>query len=111
MSDNKSGYTPLQQRVWGFFSDQGDYLTTTEVNDIIDELILPCAKEDDWQPIETAPRDGTQILATPCFGTSNEPYQIWYDSTGKRWHGWRHSSIRITAEPTHWQPLPEPPKK
>ena len=65
---------------------------------------------DKWQPIETAPTDGRMILATPCFGTSKQPYLIWW-AVGRRCNKWRFGDKPITAKPTHWMPLPEPPKE
>lgn len=59
----------------------------------------------DWQPIETAPKDGTPILGWP--GTMNGyPYVVQYS------HGlWREADGELyhLYEPTHWMPLPEPP--
>lgn len=59
-----------------------------------------------WQPIETAPKDGTSILATEIDG---EPVVSYFDEGGwvYSWHaydGYHHWN------PTHWQPLPAPPK-
>jgi hypothetical protein len=62
----------------------------------------------EWQLIETAPKDGRFILATPCFGTSKTPYQIYW-FTGKKQH-WLHGATKLTANPTHWMPLPQPPE-
>ena len=62
-----------------------------------------------WQPIETAPKDGTVI-------------DLWADGQRLpnckwRYGGWsqeyaEHPSAHfdIYDEPTHWMPLPEPPK-
>ena len=59
-----------------------------------------------WQPIETAPRDGTKFLAWD----GDELLIVWW-CDGGRWisdnlqqfHPGEHEN------PTHWQPLPSPP--
>ena len=59
-----------------------------------------------WQPIETAPKDGTRILAY-CAGGDWQDVIYWEAS----WQGapfW--CSDRTKTDPTHWMPLPEPPK-
>ena len=58
-----------------------------------------------WQPIETAPKDGTRVI----LGNPNNPYGEWpfmgeFDA-GK----WRIHIDGQTIDPTHWMPLPEPP--
>ncbi len=64
-----------------------------------------------WQPIETAPKDGTEILA------ARQPRQFdwwimdvvsyaWEDENG---HWWQHDGNRAW-QPTHWMPLPSPPE-
>ena len=59
-----------------------------------------------WRPIETAPKDGTDILLgfEPAIG---------WQRIGKAWGGqwvsaWNHHPIH--DQPTHWMPLPEPPE-
>lgn len=65
----------------------------------------------EWQPIETAPKDGpfTEILV---YSTKHEIYEIigWvrYDN-GSCWLN--GSEIEMDASHfTHWMPLPKPPK-
>jgi hypothetical protein len=81
----------------------------------------------EWQPIETAPRDGTNILVWvrgecavaywvkdafgKCWGLStprhkDDPSKMrTYSTLGPRlWEG-----MVIDEGPTHWRPLPTPP--
>jgi hypothetical protein len=68
-----------------------------------------------WQPIETAPKDGTEIdLWYPDLG--RQPAAHW-DTTGLGfgwcWPNWNEGRletvIRPNIAPTHWMPIPEPP--
>ena len=56
----------------------------------------------EWQPIETAPKDGTVFLA------------FWDKDGDTRYvcakRGRRGGPIGLQRPPTHWMPLPEPPK-
>lgn len=73
----------------------------------------------EWQPIETAPKDGTKILVW----THHDEVEVseWYESKGETYEpvegteyfrpvtkvyhsGWNGNT------PTHWMPLPEAPK-
>lgn len=65
----------------------------------------------EWQPIETAPRDGTRILvytAERCRrclpGTVGMAVMFW-DGAWAIVDG-----IHARHLPTHWKPLPEPPQ-
>lgn len=53
-----------------------------------------------WQPIATAPRDGTRIIVAWANGAV-ESAQFW--TRDGKWNG--HSR----TNPTHWMPLPAPP--
>ena len=59
----------------------------------------------DWQPIDTAPKDGTAIL---IFG-------IGYDKNPfvSGWHCGRWADYKTFKHPipTHWMPLPPNPLK
>ena len=63
----------------------------------------------DWQPIETAPKDGTRVLLfVPKYGAMSGHFPIYGTSTQEKWN--LHSCLNKEAIPTHWMPLPEPPK-
>ena len=66
----------------------------------------------EWQPIETAPKDGTVILA--CFDKWYHPMAVcWaaYHPNAKGKACWRTSAIGgdKVEQLTHWMPLPSPP--
>lgn len=61
-----------------------------------------------WQPIETAPRDGENVL----LAHAGRVTAGWFDDYNDCWFealDVGEESIRI--RPTHWMPLPEPPKQ
>lgn len=62
-----------------------------------------------WQTIDTAPKDGTSILAWPCYSGHGVCQVEW--KAMKRVKGrWEHQWGRcVPIAPTHWMPLPEPP--
>lgn len=63
----------------------------------------------DWQPIETAPKDGTDIVVVDAdtafaqvasYEPAPDPAWVWVVTDGVTYH---ESTF------THWMPLPEPP--
>lgn len=71
----------------------------------------------DWQLIATAPRDGSPlILGFREPGQRKRPRKS-YVCTGEFFHEawWGHGDFEagegsLDPQPTHWMPLPEPPK-
>ena len=74
------------------------------------------SNKSEWQPIETAPKDGTWILVYKPFKLYGFNDSKWFvDKYIVRWDDecW---NISMTFEdkviyPTHWMPLPEQPKQ
>lgn len=66
-----------------------------------------------WEPIETAPRDGTVILGLDDSGVI-APMRFCTPIYGGflSWEladlSWPNDSM--SAYPTHWMPMPEPPQ-
>jgi hypothetical protein len=78
----------------------------------VPELLRALKGKLDWQPIETAPKDGAGYLVfpTPLFGADqagvaywdrDEGYECWRDLEGER----------LDPQPTHWMPLPAAPRE
>lgn len=61
----------------------------------------------EWQPIETAPKDGTYIL-----GYGEHDHRGHYIDAIHWWHDrWTIEWMSGFQRPTHWMPLPAPPKR
>ena len=72
----------------------------------------------EWQPIETAPKDGTAVLVFPptwggmsasiaawdedVYAKNPRPYWRRFDTLGR-------VSLSRDNAPTNWMPLPDPP--
>ena len=58
-----------------------------------------------WYPIETAPKDGTEILV--WFDEAKRHFILWWFDGDWRFIG---GTITPVIPPSLWMPLPEPPK-
>lgn len=76
---------------------------------------------DVWKTIDSAPRDGTRVLLfcadyDPPFFVGQFMWTELPTDHEDYWAGWSFSEELIAnhadtePEPSHWQPLPEPPK-
>jgi hypothetical protein len=67
----------------------------------------------DWQPIETASKDGTRILA--WFPFEDDAYvtrwtkNVYEDAMNWTLDGGESARLKFDP-PTHWMPIPERPK-
>lgn len=78
-------YRQLVQELWDLEKDAADRMT-------------------DWQPIETAPKDGTEVIAYD----DGVYISHWYVTNPQIFGWWAGDAGGIN--PTHWMPLPTPPK-
>jgi hypothetical protein len=69
----------------------------------------------EWQPMETAPRDGTDIIV---WDGEIRTLTHWDKASHVPIYGWLtlvchdpEDMDLMDPTPTHWMPLPEPPKK
>tara|TARA_Y100000310_G_scaffold63233_1_gene58530 strand:- start:2296 stop:2508 length:213 start_codon:yes stop_codon:yes gene_type:complete len=67
-----------------------------------------------WQPIDTAPKDGTEILV---YGRSKKERWQMFTVVFWQYNCWTLTETGGYAEdsdpsldPTHWMPLPDPPE-
>lgn len=59
----------------------------------------------EWQSIETAPRQG-KLIVVGCYDSVNGEWQVWTCD------GYPFGVESVSGnEPTHWLPLPQPPQK
>lgn len=70
---------------------------------------------DNWLPIETAPRDGAEVILLDRYGTVGAGFYSeeggYKSDVGFFFEGDRGNIlIARNADPTHWMPLPEAPK-
>lgn len=63
-----------------------------------------------WQPIESAPRDGTWILVSRDNGCGTDYAIVWWDDHSDDGYPWRSEFNAYVADRwDDWQPLPQPP--
>ena len=97
----------LTRLVIHFGAEPLDYLLglCTQIDNIL--TLVP-----KWQPIESAPKDGTEILCLVDGGIYPAVYTDDYFGD-YRFVGWweRNNHYPFNDDvPTHWMPLPEPPE-
>ena len=79
-------------------------------SDLTMEEHIALGREAGWQPIETAPKDGTNILIISAKAYSPEAAEGWWD--GRWWTYYSRPEKFVVPGPTHmvevthWQPLP-----
>jgi hypothetical protein len=93
--------SPEEQRAW---SEK-----CKEVTRQVDSLML----RSEWQPIETAPKEGIAPIWLAAPGRMRLGYWLqgrWADFARHEQHYADTVRLDLNFTPTHWMPLPEPPK-
>lgn len=67
-----------------------------------------------WQPMETAPKDGTPVLVLFNLPDGGHAYHVvWWYAGGNPYYSWRsggrYDEIFATHSAVYWQNLPAPP--
>lgn len=109
------------------YSEPGDILSQVRVilrsfigNGIVFVDDVAPSEGEGWQPIESAPKDGRKILICELLSgiilkyTEHEGKEFPHVCTAYWWKGdslnapgWAGN---VMGTPTHWMPLPDPPK-
>lgn len=74
-----------------------------------DRTATECSLMSEWQPIETAPKDGTKVILCEA----DQPSDVcmgWFMEGEWRDYGDLGCNGMCNYEPTHWMPLPIVPE-
>lgn len=63
-----------------------------------------------WRPIETAPKDGSGLLIWGAEWPGHVAVGHWFGKPMYRWISPFAAADKEYVAPTHWRPLPEPPR-
>lgn len=102
---------PVATREWNDKTARYDFNTDGNNEEYL--YAFPPSPEQQWQPIETAPKTGAHLAIDIPNDCGRRPYVIvWLDADhpdadGAGWY--EHWSFD-PVEPTHWLPLPAAPK-
>jgi len=89
----------------------------TEAANVIEHLEEKLRMINQWQPIETAPKDNTLLLLYNKCDDDDlhfievgywETYSGWYGPIPEEGPGWQWDNIGV--DPTHWMHIPLGPK-
>jgi len=76
-----------------------------KINGVGMNICLNLSEENDWQPIETAPKDGTRIRIKSTNGHVGDAN--WQTTYGGEWHvkSFKHLPWHEQKEITLWRPI------
>lgn len=82
--------------------DNPEFITVQALHREAISIVERELPESQWQPIETAPKDGSEFLSW----SELSQWVTHWDEKSKIWK----SGEGYGLKPTHWMPLPEPPE-
>lgn len=118
---NRDWFFCEQVTSWGYFTGTRKAHTLFLAAAALDAaypIIRDTVERDGWRPIETAPKDGTEILAygsgvllrdgrTSIYAPAQ--HVMWWQA-GEDHSFWATRDPEVIGgRPTHWRPLPAPP--
>lgn len=115
MSDIKQPPLPIPDGV-GRHGD--DLFYTYQMKAYARQCVLAdrAARADAWQPIATAPKDGTRVLiwgpnsdTVVCYWNEWAHEPKWQPAAVEASGAQGYPDVTIRGEPTHWMPLPAAP--
>lgn len=106
MNDTKGLVEEIEDLLNGnWFGEASTYINHV---DSLLERALTALKAQGWQDIATAPRDCTWVLLwshdDEAPGSWKYSFGAWVNESATAWHDGAFG-------PTHWMPLPQPPKE
>jgi hypothetical protein len=66
-------------------------------------------KASQWQPIETAPKDGSTIIVGLGRHRDFPVLIVFYNRLYEIWLHYGEAKLGLEVNATHWMPLPKPP--
>lgn len=85
-------------------------ISTLEKMAILSQEIVDIAGAMGWQPIDTAPKDGEDLLCYWRLSNCCSVLSWWSDQDIPGAGLWHDSAGSTYNDPTHWMPLPAPPQ-
>ena len=81
----------------------GHYWDSRTCDELLDSLLGECTELSPWMPIdENTPKSKEILVYDNTFGSIRAMFI---------YGGWRTGNVNLrNIDPTHWMPLPEPPK-
>ncbi len=104
-AQNKSGTavdTPEADRFGIAYIAAHGVVRAGEEIDRLRAALTAAEKRQQWQPIETAPKDKQEGILGYVVGVGARV--IWWDAIDRHWR-----TSLCEQRPTHWMPLPEAP--